>query len=101
MLTDRARRRRDEDGQEEAWRDTRRQLQGTGWEIVSTGVKSLTFQYFQNTGGPLALPLSQADKALVRAVEAEVSMERKIPGTTRTLKQTVRRRYFLPGRETR
>jgi prepilin-type N-terminal cleavage/methylation domain-containing protein len=79
---------------------------GTRWETVVSGVEDITFSYYGNATTPLAgsgpgQPLSAAQAGQVRAIEVEVRVSRRIPGTapSRFLSDIFRRRFFLPNQQ--
>jgi prepilin-type N-terminal cleavage/methylation domain-containing protein len=79
---------------------------GTPWETIVSGVESVRFRYFQNATTQLAgsgtgAPLTSAQASAVRAIEVEVRLRRKIPGTSpaRFLSDVMRRRFFLPNQQ--
>ncbi|HEY4222582.1 MAG TPA: hypothetical protein VGO62_14605, partial [Myxococcota bacterium] len=71
---------------------------GTGWEVLATGISSFSFSYFTNTAA-LAAPLNAADRDAVRAVQVDMAITRKVAGTARTTTLNVQRRFFLNDRE--
>jgi prepilin-type N-terminal cleavage/methylation domain-containing protein len=79
---------------------------GTPWETVVSGVESITFRYFGDASVPLlgggsGVPLSSTQAAQVKALEIELRLRRKIPGTqpARFIDDVLRRRFFLPNQQ--
>lgn len=79
---------------------------GTAWETVVSGVEDVTFRYFQDattqvSGSGTGAPLSSAQASTVRAIEVEVRLRKKIPGSSpaRFLTDVLRRRFFLSNQQ--
>jgi len=79
---------------------------GTRWETVVTGVEDITFSYYSNAttqlvGSGTGQPLSTAQAGQVKAIEVEVRVRRRVPGTSpsRFLSDVYRRRFFLPNQQ--
>ncbi len=72
-------------------------LAGTRWETVANNIDGLTFRYFAKDGSEISSPVAAAPLATIAAVQADLVILRKIPGTDRTLEHHMTRQWFLDG----
>ncbi|MBM4280082.1 MAG: prepilin-type N-terminal cleavage/methylation domain-containing protein [Deltaproteobacteria bacterium] len=82
------------------------QANGTNWETVLSGIEDLDLRYFEGAttqlvGSGTGQALTAAQAGRVRAVEVEVRLRRRVPGTqpARFVSDVVRRRFFLPNQQ--
>lgn len=73
-------------------------LDGTDWETVIDGVRSVTFRYLDGANSALTGTWDKAAAAQVRAIEVDLLLEAKVKGSTRTVQQRAKKLVYMENR---
>jgi prepilin-type N-terminal cleavage/methylation domain-containing protein len=71
---------------------------GTEWEVVTDGVRRIDFVAFDGAGNVLTGAWSPALAARVKTIGFTLELERRVPGTSRTVKHTATKRILIRNR---
>ena len=69
--------------------------EGTPWEPIIGAVEQLDFQYFDDDGAEIAVPLTLATSGTVRRIDVTVTVARTSPANGDTLRQRMTRGFWV------